>query len=117
MKKKKGNKEEKNAIVKENDSKIVNVEELNEKDVTINKDIRTRLRRIEGQVKGIEKMMEEEAKCKDVLIQIAAIRAAINKVGCLMLQNYTKDCMVDENNRISDEKLYELTSTLVMFLK
>ena len=43
-----------------------------------------RRRRIEGQVKGIHKMVEEEKYCADILTQVAAVRAAINKVGSLI---------------------------------
>lgn len=117
MKKKKGNKEEKNSILKEHVLQAANDDAISEKKIAHNKDIRTRLRRIEGQVKGIEKMLEEEASCKEVLVQIAAIRAAINKVGCLIIEDYAKGNMVDEENRISDKNLEELTSTLTMFLK
>ena len=58
-----------------------------------NEAIIKRLRRIEGQVKGIQKMVEEEKYCGDILIQIAAARAAINSVGGLILENYMKDCL------------------------
>jgi len=82
------------------------------------KDIQVRLRRIEGQVKGIENMIEKGSCCKDVLVQIAAIRAAINKVGILVLENYAKDCIFCGDEQRSDaEKLEELVSTLSMFLK
>ncbi len=64
------------------------------KDCGAKKDIQNRLKRIEGQVKGIEKMVDNETCCKDILIQIAAIRAAINKVGTLVLENYAKDCFL-----------------------
>ena len=53
-----------------------------------NKDILNRLRRIEGQVRVIQGMVEKETCCTDVLVQISAIRSAINKVGVLMIENY-----------------------------
>lgn len=84
---------------------------------TLKKDIVTRLRRIEGQVKGIEKMIDNEANCKDVLVQIAAVRAAINKVGGMVIENYAKNCMVQEKNSDSEENVEKLVETLLMFLK
>ncbi|MCH5138953.1 metal-sensitive transcriptional regulator [Clostridiaceae bacterium UIB06] len=91
---------------------------MEEKKVVTKKDIQTRLRRIEGQIKGIEKMVENEACCKDVLIQVAAVRAAMNKVGGLVLENYAKTCLIcDDSNRSEEEKIEELVSTLTMFLK
>lgn len=82
------------------------------------KDIQVRLRRIEGQVKGIEKMMDNDACCKEVLVQIAAVRAAINKVGTLILKNFAQECMIKDDATIEEEaKLDELMSTLTMFMK
>jgi CsoR family transcriptional regulator, copper-sensing transcriptional repressor len=83
----------------------------------IKKDISIRLRRIEGQVKGIEKMIENEACCRDVLVQIAAIRAAINKVGGMVLENYAKKCMIEESESSDHENIEQLIQTLLMFLK
>lgn len=51
------------------------------------KDISNRLKRIEGQVKGIQGMVENDACCDDILIQISAIRSAINKVGSMMIEH------------------------------
>lgn len=52
-----------------------------------------RLRKIEGQVKGIQKMVEDGKKCADILVQVAAVRAAVNKVGALIFENHTRDCL------------------------
>jgi DNA-binding FrmR family transcriptional regulator len=91
---------------------------MEEKKTTSKKDIQTRLRRIEGQIKGIEKMIEGDVCCKDVLIQVAAVRAAMNKVGGIVLENYAKTCIVcEENSKSQEEKVEELVSTLTMFLK
>ena len=84
------------------------------------KDIQVRLRKIEGQVKGIEKMVTSEACCKNILVQVAAVRAAMNKVGGLVLERYTKDCLLnedDDNYALQKEKIDELVSTFLMFLK
>lgn len=84
----------------------------NEKDLKRN--IKIRLRKIEGQVKGIEKMVDEGNQCQKVLIQIAAVRAAINKVGSLILENYAKECA---NENADCKKIEDLVSTVNMFLK
>ncbi len=81
------------------------------------KDIQVRLRKIEGQVKGIEKMVTSEACCKNILVQVAAVRAAMNKVGGLVLERYTKNCLIHEDNEADKEKIEELVSTFIMFLK
>lgn len=91
---------------------------MDDKSIVTKKDIQTRLRRIEGQIKGIEKMVDNEACCKDILIQVAAARAAINKVGVIVLENYAKRCFgCDLENKDEINKLEELVSTLTMFLK
>lgn len=59
----------------------------------VNKSIILRLRRIEGQVRGIQRMIEEEADCADVLNQITAIKSAINHVGILLFESHAKDCI------------------------
>jgi len=53
----------------------------------------TRLRRVEGQVRGIEKMVEEDRYCIDVLTQIAAIQAALDKVALGLLDGHARHCM------------------------
>jgi len=81
------------------------------------KDIQVRLRKIEGQVKGIEKMVTSEACCKNILVQVAAVRAAMNKVGGLVLERYTKKCLLNGDEEVQEEKIDELVSTFLMFLK
>ncbi|RKD28012.1 DNA-binding transcriptional regulator, FrmR family [Caminicella sporogenes DSM 14501] len=78
-----------------------------------------RLKRIEGQVKGIQKMIEENRYCNDILIQIAAVRSAINKVGGLILENHLKGCvksaLAESDN--GEEVIDELINTMVKFIK
>lgn len=81
------------------------------------RDIQVRLRRIQGQVKGIEKMIGSETCCKDILVQVAAVRSAMNKVGGLIIERYAKTCLLADGEDVSEEKIQELVSTLLMFLK
>ena len=77
-----------------------------------------RLKLIEGQVKGIQKMIEEDKYCIDILTQVAAVRAAINKVGVILLERHSKSCM--ENVIFSDDRekaLQDLLNTVQKFLK
>lgn len=52
-----------------------------------------RLKRVEGQVRGIQKMIEDDRYCVDVLIQLSATQAAIKKVGYSLLERHTKTCV------------------------
>ena len=55
--------------------------------------IGTRLRRIEGQVRGLQKMVEEERYCSDVLMQLSSVQEALRGVGRGLLQNHLKHCV------------------------
>ena len=54
-----------------------------------------RLKRIAGQVGGIQRMVEEDRYCVDVLLQIAAVRAALDQVGKVVLANHVETCVAD----------------------
>lgn len=78
----------------------------------------TRLRRVEGQIKGIQKMIDEEQFCGDVLIQVAAARAALNSVGGIILENYMKDCLKAYAEDKSEERsLDALVNTILQYTK
>ncbi|WP_090091297.1 metal-sensitive transcriptional regulator [Clostridium uliginosum] len=80
------------------------------------KDIINRLRRIEGQVKGIQGMVEQESCCTDILVQVSAIRSAINKVGGLIIENYAGECLnIDKDEK--QEEIKKLIKTMVNFTK
>jgi len=84
------------------------------------KDILRRLNKIEGQVKGIQRMIESEKQCGDVLTQISAVRAATNKVGILLLERYSKDCILNSINskeKNNEEVIDEFLTTVKRFLK
>ncbi len=52
-----------------------------------------RLKRIEGQLRGLQRMVEQQASCADILTQVAAVTAAMKKVGLLILQGYSEECL------------------------
>ena len=56
--------------------------------------LQTRLRRIEGQVRGVERMVEDDRYCIDVLTQIAAIQGALDKVALGVLDDHTHQCVI-----------------------
>lgn len=83
-----------------------------------NEAIVKRLRRIEGQVKGIQKMVEEGKCCGDILIQISAVRSAMNSVGGLILENHMKDCLKSYlDGNAEDETLDDLVDTMIKYTK
>ncbi|NLZ52209.1 MAG: metal-sensitive transcriptional regulator [Thermoanaerobacteraceae bacterium] len=80
--------------------------------------LQQRLRRIEGQIKGIQRMIENEKYCADILIQIAAVRAALNKVGLIIFEDHTKGCVAEAIQTDSgDKKINELVDIISKFIK
>lgn len=77
-----------------------------------------RLRKVEGQVRGIQKMVEEDRYCVDILTQVAAVRAALDKVGLMLLESHTRGCVVRairENH--GDAAIQELIAVVQKFIK
>lgn len=54
-----------------------------------------RLARIEGHVRAVKRMVEEDQSCPDILIQIAAVRSALNSVGRVILEDHIRNCLID----------------------
>jgi CsoR family transcriptional regulator, copper-sensing transcriptional repressor len=69
--------------------------------------LRGRIRRIEGQVRGIERMVEEDRYCIDILTQIAAVQGALDKVALGLLDDHAKHCIVGGASEQSPEELAE----------
>lgn len=78
-----------------------------------------RLKRIEGQIKGIQKMVEEDKFCGDILVQVSAARSALNSAGGLILENYIKVCIGDQlvGDDEDNEELDRLVNTMVKYTK
>jgi CsoR family transcriptional regulator, copper-sensing transcriptional repressor len=81
--------------------------------------IQNRLRRIEGQVRGVQRMVDEEAYCIDVLTQIASVVSALEKVGTILLKDHVEHCVREsiEKDEDVDEKIDELTAAVERFLR
>lgn len=76
-----------------------------------------RLARIEGHVRAVKRMVEEDVPCPDVLIQIAAIRSALNSVGRVILEDHLSSCMVGAVEKDDyDQALSELKNSLDKFI-
>jgi len=71
-----------------------------------------RLNRIEGQVRGIKKMLEEERYCVDILTQVSAVQSALNAFNKELLGEHIKTCVVNDIRQGNDEVVDELVSLL-----
>ena len=71
-----------------------------------------RLKRIEGQVKGVQRMLEENAYCPDIMVQVSAINNALNGFNKVLLSEHLKTCVVDDIKAGREDTIEELTETL-----
>ncbi len=105
-----------------------NMEEVNEvcphcsgkhkdRDDKEKKDLMNRLKRIEGQVRGVENMLESDAYCTDILIQVSAITSALNSFNKVLLANHMKTCVTENIRSGNDEIIDELVVTLQKLMK
>jgi DNA-binding FrmR family transcriptional regulator len=76
-----------------------------------------RLRRIEGQVRGVEKMVDEERYCIDILTQIGAIQSAVEAVALKLLDDHVRHCVADSEGQERQEKLDELMAAVERLVK
>lgn len=84
-------------------------------DDTVKADLHKRLRRIEGQVRGIQNMLEEERECRDIVTQIAAVTKAMEQVGFRMLASGLTHCLQYPDE--SAQSGYSVEDVEKMFLK
>lgn len=92
--------------------------ETTERGYTANKDaVGKRLRRIEGQVRGVERMVEEDRYCIDVVTQITAIQAALDKVALNLLEDHASHCVVGGDAAGADERTAELMGAVKRLLR
>jgi DNA-binding FrmR family transcriptional regulator len=84
---------------------------LSDKDAVI-----LRLKKVEGQIKGIQKMVEDGKYCGDILIQISAARSALNNVSGIILENYLKNCL-NQDQSTSPEEIAKLIDVMLKYTK
>jgi DNA-binding FrmR family transcriptional regulator len=80
---------------------------------TTSKDqVRARLARIEGQVRGVSRMVEEDRYCIDVLTQISAIQAALDKVALGLLDGHARHCVIGAGEDAQDQRTEEMMAAV-----
>ncbi|AHF07455.1 metal-sensitive transcriptional regulator [Desulfitobacterium metallireducens] len=82
-------------------------------------DLLRRLKKVEGQVKGIQRMVENDKYCVDVLVQVAAVRAAVNKVGTMIFEYHSRGCLkkASRDEEDKDAAIEDLVGVLTKFIK
>lgn len=81
------------------------------------KELMNRLKRIEGQVRGIQKMLEEDTWCPDIMVQVSAVNQALNSFNKVLLAEHIRSCVVRDIKEGREETIDELVSTLQKVMK
>lgn len=76
-----------------------------------------RLARITGHIESIRRMIEDDRDCSEVLVQLAAVRNAVNSAGKFVLQNHIEQCLVDAAKHDDMESIHELNKSIEQFIK
>jgi len=81
------------------------------------KNVLDRLARIEGHIRGLRRMVEEDKDCPELLVQVAAVRAALNQVGRILLEDHMETCVLEAAKEGTSEKaIADLKDALVKFI-
>jgi len=85
----------------------------------IRNEVLMRLKNVKGHIAGVERMIEEEQPCANILIQISAIRASIEKIGIFILENNAIECLcTDLDTKPEDkQKIEQVVKQILTFLK
>jgi len=75
--------------------------------------IKSRLKRIEGQVRGLIKMVEEDRECEDILVQISSAKSALHKTGQVILEGHLQNCVLDGIRRGNEEEVIKKLSSAI----
>ena len=76
-----------------------------------------RLRRVEGQVRGVQNMVDEDRYCIEVLTQISAIQAALDKVALGLMDDHARHCVIDGPAELKEERTEELMSAVARLMR
>ena len=81
------------------------------------RDLMNRLKRIEGQVRGIQKMLENDAYCPDILVQVSAVNCALNSFNRVLLASHMRSCVAADLRDGREETIDELVEALQKVMK
>ena len=81
-------------------------------------EVLSRLHNTKGHIAGIERMVEEKAPCKNVLLQLSAVRASIEKIGIYILENNAVECLLTHSPEPEEkQKVEQIVKDMITFLK
>lgn len=83
----------------------------------VTKDARNRLRRAEGQLRGVQRMLDEGASCKDVVTQISAVQAALHRAGLRLMAAGMRECLADPEGAAAEGMTADAMEDLFLSLR
>ena len=88
-------------------------------DPAVKTEVLARLKNVRGHIAGIERMMEEDQQCSNLLVQIAAVRSSIDKIGFYLLENNAVNCLCEDSTglRPDRQKIEQVVKQLLTFVK
>ena len=88
-------------------------------DPTLKTEVLARLKNIRGHIAGIERMLDEDQPCSNLLVQIAAVRSSIDKVGFFLLENNAVNCLCEDASNLGADrqKVEQVVKQLLTFVK
>ena len=101
----------------ENEALLPASERKKHRDEKERRDLMNRLKRIEGQVRGLQRMLDEDAWCPDILTQASAVSSAVNSFCRVLLTNHLRTCVAADIRAGRDEAVDELADTLQKLMK
>lgn len=87
------------------------------RDDDVKKDLLVRLKKAEGQIRGIEKMVENDMYCPDILIQVSAVQSALNSFNKVLLACHIKGCVTEDIRNGKEEAVDELVKVMQKLMK
>ncbi|MEN6480031.1 MAG: metal-sensitive transcriptional regulator [Anaerolineales bacterium] len=88
---------------------------IESEEVAVREDILARLRRVEGQIRGIQRMIQEDRDCEAVATQLLAARAALDKASVFIMSHHIEQCLLDSAGHADPEQLKRVVSFFVRF--
>ncbi|MFQ5419367.1 MAG: metal-sensitive transcriptional regulator [Anaerolineae bacterium] len=83
----------------------------------VKQDLQVRLRRIEGQTRGVQRMLAEDRECREIVQQLTAVRSAVQNATAVFMQAYAKECLLDPGDLTVAERSNLVDELMTMLVK
>jgi len=80
-------------------------------------DLINRIKTIKGHLSGVEKMIDEDKSCEDILFQISAVKSSMNKMRNIFLENYAKECILERKATNASQAIDDIIKSIIKYSK